>query len=208
MLCRRRRPSCSTHTRTPKIILPPFYCILLNCSCVSSSAAVDWGETGAIHHHPVGWHADPAPGLQPNTDMHRISWAVRLNREPRCSKENTDSEHIKEGICNRAVEKWRGIYLLFTSQWQKLNGPFPPADVVCLWNVIQHVDRGSLEKVWALSGRQIREQSQICCSLISPIYHCLLRSATEPPGCKLQHQRWFVCCWNQTQSRRAATGGG
>lgn len=79
---RRRRPSCSTHT---EIILPPFYCLLLNCSCVCSSAAVERSITPP----------DPAPGLQPNTDMHYISWAVRL-RGPRCSKENTVKEPVTE----------------------------------------------------------------------------------------------------------------
>lgn len=81
---------------------------------VSSSPTVDWGEIWAIHHHP-----DPLPGLQPNTDTHHISWPVRPNRIPCCSKENTEFRCTEEGIRGRAVRKERGSYLLFTLQWQQ-----------------------------------------------------------------------------------------
>ncbi len=141
---------------------------------------------------PLGRHADPPLGSQPNADTHQpsVSLPVRLNRKPCCSKENTEPRCTEEGIRGRAVRKERGCYLLFTLHGSELNGSFSPADENRLWNVIWDAGRGLLEKGWAFLGRRIKEQYQICCSVISPIDHCLLGSAREPPGCKLQYQLW------------------
>lgn len=73
-----------------------------------------------------GRHVDPQPGSQPDTDTHHISWPVRLNRIPCCSKENIEFQCTEEGICGSAVRKERSTYLVFTLQWQWAKWPFSP----------------------------------------------------------------------------------
>ena len=133
------------------------------------------GEIWAIH-------ADPPPGSQPNTDTIRNIFhglCVRTEK-PAAVKKTQRKESVAELSGRREAATCFSHY-----SGRGLNGSLPPVDIVRLWNVIQDAGGGSLEKAWALSGRRITELCHICCSVISPIDHCLLRSATEPPGGKL-----------------------
>lgn len=92
------------------------------------------------------------------TDTHHISWPVRPNS---CSSEETTEFGMNPWQSCQEGERQLPAFHITAA------GSFFPADIARLWNVIWAAGGGSLEKV----------------SLISPIYHCLLRSATEPPGC-------------------------
>lgn len=117
---------CSTYEDS-KTIRPPF--TVSQKSAALFPARQLWTEVKSERFISIlsGLHAGPPPGSQPNTDTHHISWPVRLNRIPCCSKENTEFRCTEEGIRGRAVRKERGCYLVFTLQWQRAKWLFFPS---------------------------------------------------------------------------------
>lgn len=169
--------------------------------CFQLANCVDWGEIWAIHR----WADMPTLRLarsqtQICTIFHGL--CVRIEYPAALKKTLSFDALRKESVAELSGRKEAATWFLHYSG-SGLNGSFSPADIVRLWNAIRDPGGGSLEKAWALSGRWIREQCQICCSLISPIYHCLLRSAREPPGCKRQYQLSSVNYWNQTPAYKS-----
>ena len=126
---------------------------------------------------PSGRHADPPLGPRPNRyALYFMACASEQNTLLLQRKHWATA--LEEGIRGRAVRKERGRYLLFTLQpAERLGFPQQTRSGFEMWS-------GTLVR---RKGSEHREQCQICSSVISPIHHCLLRSATEPPGCK-QHQ--------------------
>lgn len=189
-------PTCSKYMKIPNIT-PTIYCLPTRMKLCFQP---QWNLSDSSPSR-LARHADPPPGSRPNTDTHHISWPVRLNRIPCCSKENTVFRCTEGGI---RVRKERGSYLVFTLQWQQAKWLFLSRHCPTLKSDPGHWRRLVLKRPGHFQARWIKEQCLICCSLISPIYHCLLRCAREPPGCKLQYQHWSASHWNQTSVYKSA----
>lgn len=93
----------------------------------------------------LGRHADPPPGPQPNRDTHHISWPVRPNRIPCCSKEALSSGAPRKESTAELSGRTEAATCFSHYSGSKLNGSFSPADIVRLWNVIWDAGGGSLE---------------------------------------------------------------
>lgn len=119
---------------------------------------------------PLGRHADPPLGPQPNRYAPYFM-ACASEQNTLLLQRKHWATALEEGIRGRAFRKERGRYLLFTLQpAERLGFPQQTRSGFEMWS-------GTLVR---RKGSEHREQCQICSSVISPIHHCLLRSATEP----------------------------